>query len=80
MLSYVHPHILVEDNNGNVFLAGLEYGMDVTGGSIVTGSGMGEYNGYTLTFTGMEKVPANFLDDTIDNVFTDAGFNIVVGA
>lgn len=79
LLSYGNPHILVEDNNGNVLLAGLEYGMDITGGSIATGSGMGEYNGYTLTFTGMEKVPANFLDDTIDNVFTDVGFNVVVG-
>lgn len=76
LLSYGNPHILIEDNNGNVLLAGLEYGMDVTGGSIATGSGMGEFNGYTLTFTGMEKVPANFLDDTP----TAVGFTVVQGA
>ena len=50
--------------------------MDVTGGSIATGSGMGEFNGYTLTFTGMEKVPANFLADTLSAV----GFTVVPGA
>lgn len=75
LLSYGNPHVLVEDNNGNVFVAGLEYGMDVTGGSIATGSGMGEFSGYTLTFTGMEKVPANFLSDTLSAV----GFTAVQG-
>ena len=76
MLSYGHPHVIIEDNNGNFLLAGLDYGMDVTGGSIATGSGMGEFNGYTLTFTGMEKVPANFLGDTLSAV----GFTVVPGA
>ena len=75
-MSYGHPHVIIEDNNGNLLLAGLEYGMDVTGGSIATGSGMGEFNGYTLTFTGMEKVPANFLADTLSAV----GFTVVPGA
>ena len=39
--------------------------MDVTGGTIVTGGAMGDLSGYTLTLTGMEKVPANFLGDTL---------------
>lgn len=65
LLSYSRPHVFVEDNNGNVFVAGLEYGMDVTGGTIVTGAAMNEMSGYTLTLTGMEKVPANFLGDTL---------------
>lgn len=75
LLSFGHPHVIVEDNNGNLLLAGLEYGMDVTGGSIATGSGMGEFSGYTLTLTGMEKVPANFLGDTLSAV----GFTVVEG-
>lgn len=79
LLTYGNPHIIIEDNNGNLLLAGLEYGMDVTGGSIATGGAMADMNGYTLTFTGMEKVPANFLGDTVDNVFTDVGFSVVVG-
>ena len=61
LLSFNRPHILIEDNNGNVFFSGLEYGMDVTGGTVVTGGAMADMSGYTLTFTGMEKKPANFL-------------------
>lgn len=85
LLMYGSPHIIVEDNNGNLFLAGLDYGMDVTGGSITTGTGMGEYSGYTLTFTGMEKVPANFLfvSDPADlpvDTLTSVGFTVVVGS
>ena len=62
LLTYGRPIILVEDNNGKFFLAGLQHGMDVTGGTIVTGAAMGDLSGYTLTLTGGEKVPANFVD------------------
>ena len=75
LLAYGSPHILIEDNNGNVFLAGLEHGMDVSGGTIVSGAAMGEMSGYTLTFSGMERVPANFLADTI----TAVGFTVTEG-
>ena len=61
LLSFGRPNILIEDNNGNVFLSGLEYGSDVTGGTVVTGGAMGDMSGYTLTFTGLEKSPANFI-------------------
>jgi hypothetical protein len=76
LLSYGRPHIIVEDYNGNFFLAGLEHGCDVTGGTIVTGGAMNELSGYTLTLTGMERSPANFLGDTPANV----GFTVVTGA
>jgi hypothetical protein len=59
------PHVFVEDNNGNIFAAGLEYGMDVNGGTIVTGAAMGDMSGYTLTLQGMEKKPANFLSQDL---------------
>ena len=62
VLAAGRPHIVVEDNNGNLFMAGLEYGADLTGGTIVTGGAMGDNSGYTLSFTGMEKSPANFLE------------------
>ena len=62
ILSFGRPNILIEDNNGNVLLVGLEYGADVTGGTIVTGGAMGDMSGYTLSFTGMEKAPANFIN------------------
>lgn len=40
--------------------------MDLTAGTISDGVAMGDFNGYKLTFTGMENVPANFLDCTTE--------------
>ena len=75
ILSFGRPHVIIEDNNGNRFLSGLEYGADVTGGTIVTGGAMGDMSGYTLSFTGLEKIPANFIDGELSAV----GFTVVVG-
>jgi len=61
LLAYGRPHIAVEDYNGNVMVMGLEHGADVSGGTIVTGGAMGDLSGYTLTFTGQELKPANFV-------------------
>tara|TARA_X000001382_G_scaffold5674_1_gene4706 strand:- start:2009 stop:2560 length:552 start_codon:yes stop_codon:yes gene_type:complete len=61
LLAYGRPHVAVEDYNGNVFVMGLEHGADVSGGTIVTGSGLGELSGYTLTLTSQEVLPANFV-------------------
>jgi hypothetical protein len=76
LMAYGRPQVIVEDNNGNFFYSGLEHGMDVTGGTIVTGGAFGDLSGYTLTLTGMEQVPANFIGDTL----TAAGFTVVVGS
>ena len=73
LLSYGRPQVIVEDNNGNFFFCGLEHGMEVTGGTIVTGTAMGDLSGYTLELKGMERVPANFLGDDLFSV----GFNVV---
>jgi hypothetical protein len=62
LLAYGRPHIVVRNRNNQFFLAGLNRGMDVTAGSVANGTAMGDLSGYTLTFTGMENVPANFLD------------------
>lgn len=75
LLSYGRPQVIVEDNNGNFFMAGLKHGMDVSGGTIVTGAAMGDLSGYTLVLTGQEPVPANFIGDTLAN----AGFTVVEG-
>jgi hypothetical protein len=61
LLSFGRPHVVVEDYNGNFFLVGREHGADVTGGTIVTGSAMGDLSGYTLTLTAMERTPANIV-------------------
>ena len=75
LLAYGRPQVIVEDNNGNLFYCGLEHGMDVVGGTIVSGTAMGDLSGYTLELKGMERVPANFLGDTL----ADVGFTVVPG-
>ena len=62
LLAYNRPHVIVHDYNGNAFAMGIEHGAEVTGGTIVTGAGMGDQSGYTLTLTAQEQVPANFLE------------------
>ena len=60
LLSYGRPQIIVEDYNGNFYLAGIENGVEVAVNT-ATGAGMGDLNGYNLTLTGTEKSPANFM-------------------
>lgn len=62
LLTFGRPHVVVQDYNGNAFIMGLEHGADVSGGTIVTGAAMGDLSGYTLTLTGQELLPANFLE------------------
>lgn len=77
LMAYGRPIVIVEDRNSNFFVAGLEHGCEVTGGTIVTGAAMGDMSGYTLTLNGQEQLPANFLDGTL----SAAGIStIVVGS
>jgi hypothetical protein len=46
------------------FLMGLTQGADVTSGTVSSGSALGDFNGYNLTFEAMEVSPANFLNVT----------------
>lgn len=61
LMAYGRPHVCVEDRNGNFMLCGLEHGLEVTGGSIATGTAFGDLSGYSLTLTGQELEPANFI-------------------
>lgn len=79
LLAHGRPKIIVRDNNQNFYLVGKEHGADVNGGSIVTGTAMGDLSGYNLTFQAMERVPANFIDATDEAGLVTAGFEIVDG-
>lgn len=68
LLAYGRPHVAVEDYNGNVFMMGLEHGADVSGGTIVSGAGMADLSGYTLTLTAQEREPANFMNSDTQDV------------
>lgn len=75
LLTYGKPQVIVEDNNGNFFYCGLKRGMEVTGGTIVTGTALGDLSGYTLELKGEEPVPANFITVSL----ATAGFTVVSG-
>ena len=66
ILAYSRPHVIVETNDGQYFIAGLLRGMDLSSGSIENGVNLGDYNGYKITLTGQEKTPANHLDCTTE--------------
>ena len=61
LMSYARPQIVVWTNNGDALLVGEKEGADVTAGTIQTGGAMGDLYGYSVTFTGMERLPAAFL-------------------
>ena len=57
--------VVIETNNGQddgigvLFLAGQQNGMTLSGGTGQTGTAFGDLNGYSLTFTGQEPLPAS---------------------
>ena len=59
------PSVAVEDYYGNMFVCGLENGMELTGGSIVTGTAAGDLSGFTLSLEGMEETAAPFITSTL---------------
>jgi len=61
LLAYGRPQIIVWTMNGDALLVGEKEGADMTAGTIQTGGAMGDLYGYSLTFTGQEKLPAAFL-------------------
>ncbi len=66
LISYGRPRIIVHARGDQFFLLGLDQGCDVSAGNISSGSALGDFNGYSLTFTGMEELPANFLNCTTE--------------
>ena len=62
LLAYGRPQIFVQTNKGDTLLVGRIHGADVTEGTIAeTGASLGDKYGYSLTFTGLEALPANFV-------------------
>lgn len=53
-MAHGRPKILVEDNNGDVWVMGVQHGCELTA-STSTGAAMGDKSGYELTFVAMEK-------------------------
>jgi len=68
MLAYGRPHILIEDNNGDVWVMGEDYGSEMNA-TTSTGAAMGDKSGYELTFAAMEKGFAKKYDGDISTDF-----------
>jgi len=64
VIAVARPYAVVVDYYGNSFLCGLENGMEVTSGTVVTGAAAGDLSGFTLTLEGMEETAPYFLNAT----------------
>ena len=61
LIAWGRPSVAVEDYYGNMFIAGLDNGMELSGGTIGTGTQPGDLSGSTLTLVGQEVDPATFI-------------------
>jgi len=73
---------LATAGNDVIFCLGAENGMELTTGTGVTGAAFGDMNGYTLTFSGMERYPAmevaNYTTSPFDNSEFNGGSSITI--
>jgi hypothetical protein len=79
LMMYGRPIIFVEDYNGNITVGGIENGMEMTGGSIVTGGASGDLTGFTVELTGDEKTAAPFLNSAMKTALFALVSTSVVG-
>jgi hypothetical protein len=80
IMAYGNPFVFVLDNNSNLFMVGRLFGVDATGGTIVTGTAMGDLSGYTMVLTGREPKPANFLTPGVSTAAADYPFDGMTSA
>ena len=74
LLAYGRPKIVAWTRNGESLLIGRLEGADMTAGTDSTGVAYGDLFGYTMTFTGNEPLPANFISgSTSTNPFAAVG-------
>jgi hypothetical protein len=70
LMAWGRPQIFVETMNGDTLFVGEREGADVTAGTIQTGAAIGDLYGYSVTFTGLEPLPAAFVSgSTYSNPF-----------
>lgn len=76
LLAYGRPQVIIQDNNGNYFFAGLQHGLDLTSMTISTGTALGDASGYKLELSGQEPLPANFLEGALSTVIDTITYGV----
>jgi len=69
MMAYGRPHVIIEDNNGDRWMLGEEFGAEMSA-TTSTGAAMGDKSGYELSFVAMEKGLAKQYTGDIDTEFS----------
>jgi hypothetical protein len=64
LICYNRSQVFVQDMNDNVFLLGMDNGVDVSGGTIVTGAAKSDMSGFTLEMRAEEKDPLIWIKRT----------------
>ncbi len=80
IMAYGNPTVFVLDNNNNLLMFGKNHGMEVTGGTVTSGTAMGDLSGYTMVLTGREGEPATFLTAAADPTAADYPFDSMTSA
>lgn len=63
MLSWGHPHVVIQYKTGECVLMGLEFGASAETNTADSGTAAADFNGYTLNIVGQENKPAPYLLD-----------------
>lgn len=66
--------VIFTDNNGKAWLMGYSRGAVVSAGTSVTGTAVGDMNGYTLTLTAQEPAMAYEVTAPVDDTFSGCTF------
>ena len=72
-LNYMEWRIIVQDRNDNYFILGLDNGLTSDGLSVSSGAAHADFNGYDITFSGLEKHRAPSIQDPFTIGFLEAG-------
>lgn len=80
IMAYGNPYVFVQDNNNNLLMFGKDRGMDVSGGTVTSGTALGDLSGYTMVLTGREAESANFLTPGVDPAAADYPFDAMTSA
>lgn len=69
LLAYGRPHVLIEDNNGTLWMMGEEFGSEMNA-TANTGASLGDKSGYELTFAAMERGFAKEFVGDVNTLFS----------